>query len=108
MSKIKTEAEKAARIAKMWRHVGKPVARFSYTPAEVDHLRGCIELAWEHIALAGHYDAGYFRYLATMADAPDHGDYGPSATDCEEPSVAELLEQADAMECGFVGGEELI
>jgi hypothetical protein len=80
---------------------------FTYTDAEREHLRACCEAAWHYAAndLAG--DVGYFRYLAVELER-EHiaGDEFLEPGE-DIPTAAQMHEQADAIECGCVGGESL-
>jgi len=82
---------------------------FRYTDEEVDHLQGlCLYIFMG--GDVGQYDVEYLRDEAEMLrNDPTmycNTDY-PDENDPFGPTVDDLLESADRIECGFVGGEEL-
>lgn len=80
---------------------------FSYTDAERDHLRACCETAWHYANDQYWGDVEYFRYLADELER-EHiaGDEFLEPGE-DIPTAAQMREQADAIECGCVGGETL-
>ena len=86
---------------------------FTYTAEEIAHLHYCSDRIWQRSFDPSENDPAYFRHLASLLDERDERGsqhYGyPSAADCEPvDTAADMLELADAAECGMVGGEELV
>jgi len=85
------------------------MARISYTQEELDHLEGCCRCIFEFDMCRDQYGADYFRHEAAMLR--EHGSFpqheGMHPDDMDQPTAADMDEEADKIECGFVGGEEL-
>jgi len=85
---------------------------FTYTTDEREHLEGCLRYIFETTILREQYDdASYYRWMADelRADPTMHCNHDyPDPDDCFAPTAEDMDEEADKIECGFVGGEELI